>query len=394
MANKKSHRGFGNVRQRDSGRWQARYRGPDGRLRSAPNTFATKREAEQWLSLTEAQLLGGNWVQPERAKVRLGDYGAHWIEQRPGLRPRTVQLYRWLFAKHVVSQLGGITLDRLSTPIIRQWRAKLIEKGVSESVTAKAYRLLRAMLNTAVDEDRILTRNPCKVRGADRENPPERPVATVDQVFELARNMPGERFRVLILVTAFCTLRWGEVTALRRCDIAADGSWIRVSFAHTDVAGRGIVVGPPKSRAGVRTVAVPMAIRAEVVAHLVAFTGPEPVALVFTGTKGGPLRSSNFYQRVKWTKTVAELGVAGLHFHDLRHSGNVWAAQAGASTKDLMARMGHDDMRAALIYQRATSEADRLIADRLSALAVGHARQAPDEDGDGDEGTAGVLVPT
>ena len=49
----------------------------------------------------------------------------------------------------------------------------------------------------------------------------------------------------------------------------------------------------------------------------------------------------------------------GLHFHDLRHTGNVLAAQTGASTRDLMARMGHDDMRAALIYQRATSEADR-----------------------------------
>ena len=61
----------------------------------------------------------------------------------------------------------------------------------------------------------------------------------------------------------------------------------------------------------------------------------------------------------------------GLHFHDLRHTGNHLAAQTGASTKDLMARMGHDDMRAALIYQRATSEADRPIADRLSALVDG-----------------------
>jgi hypothetical protein len=69
---------------------------------------------------------------------------------------------------------------------------------------------------------------------------------------------------------------------------------------------------------------------------------------------------------------------AGLHFHDLRHTGNLLAARTGVSTKDLMARMGHDDMRAALIYQRATSESDRRIAEQLGALVERH---NGDEDG-------------
>ncbi|HVW44075.1 MAG TPA: tyrosine-type recombinase/integrase [Amycolatopsis sp.] len=81
-----------------------------------------------------------------------------------------------------------------------------------------------------------------------------------------------------------------------------------------------------------------------------------------------PLRRPNFNQRVKWTTVVAKMGLKRLHCHDLRHAGNIWASKAGASTKDLMARMGHDDMRAALIYQRATSDADKRIADRLSKL--------------------------
>lgn len=57
----------------------------------------------------------------------------------------------------------------------------------------------------------------------------------------------------------------------------------------------------------------------------------------------------------------------GLHFHDLRHTGNALAARTGASTRDLMARMGHDSSQAALIYQHATSEADRAIAAALDA---------------------------
>jgi integrase len=263
-------------------------------------------------------------------------------------------------------------------------------------MAAKAYRLLRAILNTAVSDDKILAANPCRIRGADRENHAERPVLTVAQVFELAERMPQRRFRVLILLTAFASLRWGEVTALRRQDIAEDAGSVRIAFAHTEVVGRGIVLGPPKSRAGVRTVAIPAAIRADVAEHLAEFVAPGPNALVFTGVQGRALHRGAWGQRVKWTALVRRMGLEGVHFHDLRHAGNIWASKAGMSTKDLMARMGHDDMRAALIYQRATSEADRTIAARLSALVDEHRKLAGDsndEEGDDDDGAAGALVP-
>lgn len=396
MANKEGHRGFGNVRKLSSGRWQARYPGPDGRLRSAPRTFPTKREAEQWLSLTEAQLVTGDWTDPARAKIRLAYYAIKWINERPGLRPNTKALYEWLWAKHIGPRLGEVQLGKITTSVVREWRADLLEDGVSQSVTAKSYRLLRAIFNTAVDEDRILPRNPCRVRGADQEHAGERPVLTLAQVFDLAGRMNDRRYRALVLVAAFCTLRWGEVTALRRCDVAADGSWVRVNFAHTELAGRGVVVGPPKSRAGVRTLTVPKAIRREIVKHLMEFTGPEPTALVFTGKRGHALRRGNFNQLVKWTKTVKEMGVPGLHFHDLRHTGNTLAAETGVSTKDLMARMGHDDMRAALLYQRATSEADKKIAERLSGLVDEHQSGATEDEpptDDPDDGSAGAPVP-
>ena len=100
--------------------------------------------------------------------------------------------------------------------------------------------------------------------------------------------------------------------------------------------------------------------------HLAEYVDPDPDALVFAGPKGAPIRRSNFHSLLGWTKARAEIGVPGLHFHDLRHTGNTLAAGAGASTKDLMARMGHDSVEAALIYQHATSEADRAVADKLN----------------------------
>jgi integrase len=102
--------------------------------------------------------------------------------------------------------------------------------------------------------------------------------------------------------------------------------------------------------------------------HLANFTASEAKGLVFTGTKGGALRRSNFRTGTRWGQTCNALGFPGLHFHDLRHTGNTLAAQTGTSLRDLMTRMGHDSPRAALIYQHASSGADRAIADALDLL--------------------------
>jgi integrase len=395
--NKGNRRRFGSIRKTDLAEYQASYRGPDGKRHFAPHRFKRYRDADRWLAKAESLLVSGDWTDPERAKVRLGAYAEQWIDQRPSLRPRTVALYRWLLQRYIEPGIGAVELGALTPAVVRSWRADLlVNRNVSETMAAKAYRLLRAILNTAVSDDKILAANPCRIRGADRENHAERPVLTVAQVFELAERMPQRRFRVLILLTAFASLRWGEVTALRRQDIAEDAGSVRIAFAHTEVVGRGIVLGPPKSRAGVRTVAIPAAIRADVAEHLAEFVAPGPNALVFTGVQGRALHRGAWGQRVKWTALVRRMGLEGVHFHDLRHAGNIWASKAGMSTKDLMARMGHDDMRAALIYQRATSEADRTIAARLSALVDEHRKLAGDsndEEGDDDDGAAGALVP-
>lgn len=373
-------RRFGSIRKVSTG-YQASYIGPDGRRHFAPHRFKRQKDAEQWLVHIEAAIQSGDWTDPERAKLKLEDYAAFWIEQRAGLRPRTVQLYEWLLRKHIAPYLGKVELGKLSAAMIRQWRSERLRAGVSQSVIAKAYRLLRGVLNTAVDPDMILTRNPCRVPGADKESPEERPVLTVAQVFDLAALMPA-RYRTMILLTAFTSLRFGEVTALRRGDIGEKAKHVQVNRAFVEVPGKGLVCGPPKSRAGKRTVIIPEAIRAEVLEHLKQFTGRGADALVFTGDKGAALRRPNFNQRTSWKKVVKALGLEGLHFHDLRHAGNIWASKAGLSTKDLMARMGHDDMRAALIYQRATSDADERIAERLSELAESHRSELNEDDDD------------
>ena len=119
------------------------------------------------------------------------------------------------------------------------------------------------------------------------------------------------------------------------------------------------------------------------------YVNDEPGALVFPSVKGGPLRRGNFNKMSAWPHAVELIGMTGLHFHDLRHTGNQFAAHSGAGLRDLMARMGHDSERAAMIYQHEARGADQLITSAIDAHVQGE--QGKD---DGDEnGSAGILVP-
>ncbi len=255
MANKLGHRRFGNIRKLPSGRYQIRYRGPDGQLRTGTDTYESKSWADRALSLIEAQMTTGEWIDPVAGQVRLDAYAERWISQRIGLRPRTLELYRWLLAKHIAPHLGAVAVTSISPDMVRDWRARLIGAGVSESATAKAYRLLRAVLTTAT-EDRLIPRNPCRIRGAGDEKPAERPVLTVAQVFHLADRMKDPRYRALILLTTFASLRWGEAIALRRCDIDVSAGTVSIRRQYVEMT-TGHQLGPPKSRASLRTVAIP-----------------------------------------------------------------------------------------------------------------------------------------
>jgi len=359
-------RRFGRVRRLPSGRFQARYAGPDGVDRPAPNTFATKTDADVWLTLKEAEIRKGDWLDPDAGAVLFEDYAKAWVAERPNLRPKTAQLYEGLVRLHLVPVLGTLAVADIKEGTVRRWRKSLLDSEVGAVTVAKAYRLLKAIMNTAAD-DGMIKRNPCRIDGAGQEHSPERPVLTVTQVFALADAFTDRRYRLLILLADFCSLRWGELAALTRSCVDTDAGIISVRVSVVELARGPLVTGPTKSAAGRRDVTIPAFLLPEVIAHLEEFTAADPRALVFTGPKGAQLRRSNFSRA--WNKATDAAGLSGFHFHDLRHTGNVLAGEAGATLRELMDRMGHATTRAALIYQHRSTQRDKIIADEISKRA-------------------------
>jgi integrase len=232
---------------------------------------------------------------------------------------------------------------------------------------AKAYRLLKTILATAAD-DGVIRRNPCRIKGAGAESAAERTVLSVPQVFALAEAVEP-RYRALVLLATFTSLRWGELCALRRSDIDMAARTVRVERSLTELQGGGLTFGPPKTEAGRRTVGFPELVSPVLGWHLSRFAQAKDEGLVFTGAAGAPLRRGNFRQRV-WVPALRSAGLPEVHFHDLRHTGNTLTAAAGANLRELMARMGHSSTRAALIYLHATDDRQRKIADALGELAA------------------------
>ncbi|MFE1438963.1 tyrosine-type recombinase/integrase [Streptomyces sp. NPDC058739] len=361
MAGKR--RQFGRVRKLPSGRYQARYLGPDGLLRPAPETFRTKKDADDWLADKQTEMRRGDWHDPDAGKVPFGPYAVAWIRERE-LTATTRQLYGSLLRHHLEPALGGVNIAEISPPLVRRWRAEKLAAGTGPTTVAKAYALLRAIMGTAV-ADQMVRRNPCTIKGASTVHTPERPTATIAEVYALSDAIQP-RYRALVLMAGFLGLRWGELIGLHRRDVDLDQGAVRVRRAVAELNNGQREIKAPKSAAGKRTVSIPSAIIPDVRDHLSRYAEPGADGRVFTGAKGATPRRNHFNKL--WHRACDDAGVKGLHFHDLRHTGNTLAASTGASTRELMARMGHSTARAALIYQHASADRDRLIADAVSGL--------------------------
>ena len=288
-------------------------------------------------------------------------------------RPRNALLCRsqGLLRLHIDPYLGDRQLGDLSPERIRSWYKQLGDSGLGQSTTAKAYRLLRTILGTAVD-DGLLARNPCRLRGAATEHPAERPVLTLDDVAHLASAIEP-RYSLFVWLAVLGSLRWGELMGLRVTDLDEATSTIRIARSVAEIGTRQFIK-TPKTSAGIRTATLPASLWPQINAHIEAFSEQVHPFRLFVGPQGGTPRRPNFSKI--WARALQEAGLDGIHIHDLRHTGNHLAAITGASTRELMGRMGHASWEPAVPYRHHTAPRDAAIAEVLDRMLAEPAQRA------------------
>ncbi len=140
---------------------------------------------------------------------------------------------------------------------------------------------------------------------------------------------------------------------------------MRVERSVRRVGGRW-VVGDPKTDAGRRTVTLPAAIVALLEEHVEKHVPASPDSLLFSTSSGGYLARSNWNGTFR--RAADAIGLPAVRPHELRHTGATLAAATGATTKELMRRLGHSTPAAALLYQHAADDRDAEIARALDAM--------------------------
>ena len=371
---------FGTAHKLPSGRYRAMYRGPDGRRYTAPKTFLTEKDARGWLSLRQSEIIRKAWAPPEAddkpaPKLTFATYTQTWMTQRD-LKPRTREHYDKLLEDHIKPKFGPLPIAAITADDVRAWHATLGTK--TPTLRAHAYGLLRTIMGTALSDGKIHI-NPCVIRGAGtaRRVHKIRP-ASLDEIEAITQAMP-EQYQAMVLLAAWCALRFGELTELQRRDIiimepkAGDADSdaygiVRVERAVVRVE-KGFQVTTPKSDAGRRNVEIPPHLLPVIKDHLSQFVEPDKNALLFPAAHGGHLAPATLYRQFYKARSAAKRD--DLRWHDLRHSGAVLAAATGATLAELMARLGHSTPQAAMRYQHAAQGRDRQIAKLLSKLAAG-----------------------
>jgi len=136
------------TRRTPSGRWQARYRDPQGHLRG--KTFATKADARRVLERVGTSMQAGDWVDPRLGKMTFSAWAQEWERTTVDLRPSTLDLYSYIQRTYLAPTFGAMPIARIGALDIRAWLAELNASDMSAASVHRAFRLLRRIMNVAV----------------------------------------------------------------------------------------------------------------------------------------------------------------------------------------------------------------------------------------------------
>lgn len=346
-------------------RWRVQYRTPDNQLTGARG-FKTKKEAEDFAATTHVSKLRGEYIDPAAAKVTVGDLGPDWLARRTHLKPSSRRVEEVAWRVHVAPKWGGVKLADLRHSGIQAWVAamgrditdadgKVIKRAAGPVTVIRAFNVLAGIVDDAVRDRRLLT-NPARGVKLPRKVKGEHEYLTDDQVMALAVESGPDK-GVIVLVLAYCGLRWGELAGLHVADVDILRRRLHVRRNAVNVGGV-IEVGTPKTHER-RSIPFPRFL-AEPLASACRGRGRD--GIVFPAAGGGYAKSPGAKTWFEGAVTrciaaadkarAAELKVhpdcepitpvfPRITPHDLRHTAASLAVSAGANVKAVQKMLGH-----------------------------------------------------
>lgn len=349
-------------------RYRVQYRTPD-RRNTMKRGFKTKREAEQFLAITEVSKLRGDWVDVTKSRATIRELAEAWYEAQVQIKETTRSGYRYNLDRHVLPAWGTYRVIEVSHSAVQSWVSAL-GRSLGASTVRQIYLVLAGVLKFAVRDGR-LSKSPADGIQLPRVTKRSHGYLNHAQVRLLAEECGA--WGDLILLLAYTGLRWGEMAALSSERVDIERRRLEISIAVTEVRGA-LVWGTPKNHKS-RSVPVPALALSGLIER--AKTSPAPATL-FRGSDGGVVRAGNFRSRV-FNQAVARCTAIDPTFpritiHDLRHTAASLAVASGANVKAVQRMLGHAsaamtlDVYADLFDDDLDAVADAL--DRHSAESV------------------------
>jgi integrase len=347
------------ITRRPNGQWRARYRDLAGREHA--RHFDRKVDAIRWLDSVTAAIETGTYVDPKASNCTLGEYAQTWLSRQVQLKPSTRSRYTAIVHKHIVPAFGSVPLAKLERSAVAAWVLDLVDGGLAAPTVRHAHRILHMILNTAVDDGRLV-RNPASRVKLPRDRGREKRFLSHAEVAALADAAGPDR--LIMLVLAYCGLRFGELAALHVRNVDPLRRRLHVEESVTEVDGV-MIFGTPKSH---QRRSVPVS-RSLIDALAEACVGKSPGDLVFTAPRGGVLMLRNWRRRV-FDPALTAAGLGELTPHELRHTAASLAVAAGANVKAVQRMLGHASAAMTLdVYSGLFDDDLDSVADRLDAAA-------------------------
>jgi len=356
-----------------TGRWEARYRDPAGRQRTA--TFDRKGDATVFLAAMETDMQKGAWRDPQLGRILFADWADQYLAGAVHKRATTLHQDRQRLRSHILPAFGNMPIARITPLDVRRFVERL-DTHLAPSTVRTVYGTLRAILSAAVAAD-LLAVTPCRGVKLPPKRPTEKRVLTVEELHRLGDAMQAE-YRPMVYLAAVGSLRWEEIAGLRvgRLNFMSRTPTVAILETFTEIGGFEDV----KTPAARRTIQLPPFLVAMLAEHLARRGTPGPGELVFVAPRGGTLQMTNFHRR-NWLPAVAKAGLPGFTFHGLRHSTVGLMVEMGHHPLVIQRRLGHASSSTTMdVYGHVLAALDDSVTADFQAL-LGKPKASPGSTG-------------